>query len=97
MRITTRHSRSSYGIPVILDDRGQVMDQVPGLAAVLARLGWTRADLAARTGNSPRTVEAWFQGVAAPAGRVAPRRPVPAEALNVLRDALEARGVGTGG
>jgi hypothetical protein len=83
MRITTRHPASAHGVPVILDDRGRLVDQVPGLVAVLARLGWSRAEFAERCGLKPRTVEQWFQFVD---GK--PRRPVAAAALNVLADAL---------
>jgi len=88
VKITTRHARSSYGIPVMLDDRGRVMDQIPGLTLALERLGWTRAQFAERCNVSPRTVEAWLQGVMVPPGVVAPRRAVPAEALLVIRDAI---------
>jgi hypothetical protein len=77
MTITTEHPRSSYGIPVILDDRGRVMDYAPGLRAVMERLGWDRPTLAKRCNVSIRTVEGWFQG----------RMPETA-ALNVLADAL---------
>jgi hypothetical protein len=77
MTITTQHARSSYGIPVILDDRGRVMDYLPGLRAVVERLGWDRPTLAKRCNVSIRTVEGWFQG----------RMPDTA-ALNVLADAL---------
>lgn len=80
MKITTNHSASSYGLPVILDGEGRLMDYPAGLAATLARLGWSRRDLADRTGFKPRTVEGWFVG-----------RPIPAEALNVLSDALKNR------
>lgn len=92
MTITTKHSASRYGIPVVLDDRGRLMDQVPGLTLALERLGWSRADFADRCGVSARTVEAWFQLVPIPPDRMAPRRAVTAEALNVLRDALESAG-----
>jgi AraC-like DNA-binding protein len=93
VRITTQHARSSYGFPVILDDRGRVMDQIPGLTLALERLGWSRAALAEKCGVSPRTVEAWFQTVTVPPGREAPRRAVTAEALNVVRDALSLAGL----
>ncbi len=83
MTITTRHPKSVHGYPVILDDRGRPVDQIPGLVAVLCELGWTRVELAARCGVSIHTVQAWFQAVD---GK--PRRPVPAESLNVLADAL---------
>jgi len=94
MTITTQHAASSYGQPVILDERGRLVDQVPGLVAVLARLGWSRAELAERCGVSSRTVEAWLQEVDVPPGRKAPRRVVTAAALNVLADALAATGAG---
>jgi ribosome-binding protein aMBF1 (putative translation factor) len=78
VKITTQHSRSSYGIPVILDDRGQVIDYAPGIRLAMDTLGWSKRTLAERTGASVRTVEGWLQG----------RMPL-VSALNVLRDALE--------
>lgn len=40
MRITTDHAASSYGIPVVLDDDGNPLDQGPGVrAAVRVCLG----------------------------------------------------------
>lgn len=79
MRITCHHSASSYGIPVILDDRGALMDYVPGLTAILDKLGWSRADFAARCGyKSARSVEKFWQGVVPPAAT-----------LNLLSVALE--------
>lgn len=78
MRVTTDHSSSSYGIPVILDDRGRVMDYGPGVRAVLERLGWGKHTAAERCNVSIRTVEGWFQG----------RMPL-VSALNVFRDELE--------
>lgn len=63
MKITCHHSASSSGVPVILDDRGRLMDYPRGLTAVLDRLGWSRADFANRFGyKSPRSVEKFFQG-----------------------------------
>ena len=68
MQITCNHSASSYGIPVILDDGGDVMDYAPGLSAVLARLGWSRADFAEHCGyKSTRSVEKFWQGAIPPA------------------------------
>lgn len=84
MTITTDHPASSYGRPVVVHDDGAVLDQVPGLRAVLGRLGWTQAVLAERTGFSLRAVQGWFRLT----GRNTPFRPVPAEALNVMGDAL---------
>jgi len=78
MTITTQHSASSYGLPVILDDRGRLMDPAPGVRACLARLGWTQPVFAEKCGVKLRTVEHWLgTGL------------IPANALNVLRDALE--------
>jgi hypothetical protein len=62
MRVTTDHSSSSYGIPVILDDRGRVMDYGPGVRAVMGSLGWGKHQTAERCNVSVRTVEGWLQG-----------------------------------
>lgn len=75
--ITTQHSASSYGLPVVLDERGRLMDPSPGVRACLAALGWTQQEFAERCGVKLRTVEHWLTtGL------------VPAATLNVLRDAL---------
>jgi hypothetical protein len=67
MKITCNHSQSSYGIPVILSDGGEVMDYGPGLTAALQKLGWSRADFAVHCGYSgPRSVEKFWQGVVPP-------------------------------
>jgi predicted transcriptional regulator len=62
MRVTTNHSSSSYGVPVILDDRGAVMDYAPGIKAIRAKAGLTTQALADLCGVSRRTVEGWEQG-----------------------------------
>ena len=62
MRVTTDHSASSYGQPVILDDAGQVMDYAPGIKAIRAKRGWTTQQLADVCGVSRRTVEGWESG-----------------------------------
>ena len=68
MTITCHHPSSSHGIPVILDDSGDVIDYAPGLSAVLDRLGWRRADFAKHCGyKGPRSVEKFWQGVVPPA------------------------------
>lgn len=68
MRITCNHPQSSYGIPIILADGGEVMDYGPGLTATLQKLGWSRADFASHCGYSgPRSVEKFWQGGAPPA------------------------------
>ena len=79
MKITCKHPASSYGVPVILDEAGQVMDYAPGLNAVLSKLGWSRAEFAERCGYKVRSVEKFWQGA-----------PPSASALNVLALALEA-------
>jgi len=73
MRITTDHASSSYGLPVILDDAGAVMDYAAGVRAIRRSNDFSTADLAALCDVSPRSVEGWEQG-----------RPVPAAALNVM-------------
>jgi ribosome-binding protein aMBF1 (putative translation factor) len=77
MKITCDHSASSYGIPVILDDRGLVMDYGPGIKAARAALGLTAAQLAETCGVSERTMNGWEQG-----------RMPSAAALNVLEKLL---------
>lgn len=77
MKITWNHSSSSYGVPVILGDDGDVMDYSPGIKAVRAKLGLSTQDLAEKCNVSRRTVEGWEQG----------RRPDTA-ALNVMAQLL---------
>lgn len=62
MRVTTSHSCSSYGQPVILSDEGEVMDYAPGVKAIRAKLSMSTQDLADACGVSRRTVEGWEQG-----------------------------------
>ncbi|MDD3310974.1 helix-turn-helix transcriptional regulator [Pseudodesulfovibrio sp.] len=62
MRLTTNHSASSYGIPVFVDEDGQVLDYKDGVRRLRRERGWSTADLAERIGTSPRTVEGWEQG-----------------------------------
>lgn len=82
MRITLNHPASSYGIPVILDDTGKVMDPGPGVSAVRKTIGWSRPVFASMCNVSIRTVEAWET-----------RIPVPASALNVLKVGLKKGGL----
>ena len=49
MTITTKHSTSSHGVPVILDDDGLVMDYGPGVKAIRAMAGMTTQQLADRS------------------------------------------------
>jgi len=63
MRTTIDHPTSSYGMPVILDDAGKVMDYAPGFRAARAKLGnLTAAQLAEKLNVSERTVNGWEQG-----------------------------------
>lgn len=62
MQVTTKHSASSYGQPVILTDNGEVMDYAPGIKAIRDKLGLTTQSLADLCGVSRRTVEGWEQG-----------------------------------
>jgi ribosome-binding protein aMBF1 (putative translation factor) len=78
MKLITNHPSARPGRPVFVDARGAAVEDRAGLAAALERLGWSRADLANATGYSRRTVESWFSA-----------RGVPAEALNVLAEALK--------
>lgn len=78
MRITTRHPASCYGLPVILDETGAVMEYGPGIKAVLGVLGWTQGRFAEAAGKSLPTAKKYCQGAMVPG----------AEALNVLADAL---------
>ena len=77
MEITTAHSASSYGQPVILSDGGEVLDYADGVKAVRSKLELGTQQLADSCGVSKRTVEGWEQG----------RMPT-ASALNVMRDLL---------
>lgn len=62
MKVTTKHSASSYGQPVILTDGGEVMDYAPGIKAIRRKVGLTTQSLADLCGVSRRTVEGWEQG-----------------------------------
>ena len=61
MKITTDHPTSSYGIPVILDDAGQVMDYGQGVKAIRKKMGLNTIDFGSLIGVSGRTVEGWEQ------------------------------------
>ena len=78
MKITLYHPASSYGLPVILDDAGHVMDYPDGFRAIRARLGLSVRDVGALCDCSPRTVQGWELG-----------RAPSAAALNVLGLLLE--------
>lgn len=79
MKVTCKHSQSSYGIPVILDDRGKVMDYGDGIKAILAVIGWDEEQLAVASGyKNARSIEKFRYGA------------IPsAQLLNVLSVELE--------
>ena len=62
MTITTNHSSSSHGFPVMLDDNGSVMDYGPGVKAIRDKAGLTTQQLGDAIGVSRRTVEGWESG-----------------------------------
>ena len=63
MQVTCLHSSSKGGIPVILDNNGEVMGYPEGLTAVLNHLGATREQAARAAGyRSARSVEKFWQG-----------------------------------
>lgn len=78
IKITTNHSRSSYGIPVCLID-GELVDDSTGIKAAMKALRWKVEDAATATGKTPRTIIGYRTG----------QFPIPADVWNVLRDALE--------
>jgi ribosome-binding protein aMBF1 (putative translation factor) len=77
VKLITNHPSARPGRPVFVDDAGAVVDDRAGLHAAVARLGWSRDDLARETGFTRRTVESWFS-----------TRGVPTEALYVLMSAM---------
>lgn len=81
MKITTNHPSSSYGVPVILDDRGCPLDYADGVKAFRKLTGISAEDLAAACGVAVGNVYNWQSGV----------RPPSAAALNVMADLLRSR------
>ena len=62
MTITTIHPASSYGMPVIIDDDGSVIDYRDGIQKIRDSLGLSTTELGKLCGVSRRTVEGWEQG-----------------------------------
>jgi len=62
MIVTIDHAASSYGVPVILGDDGQVLDYAPGIRSIRDKLGLTARQLGELCGVSERTVNGWEQG-----------------------------------
>ena len=68
MQVTCLHSASKKGLPVILDDDGDVMPYAKGLTAILKYLQISRAQLAQMMGyKSARSIEKFWQGTTPPA------------------------------
>ena len=83
MEITCNHPNSSYGIPIIVEN-GEVLDYSEGLKKALEILGWSREELAKKSGYSNgRSIEKFFQGSSVPS----------AQLLNVLKEALEDKAI----
>ncbi len=80
MIVTIDHAASSYGVPVILGDDGQLLDYAPGIRSIRDKLGLTARQLGELCGVSERTVNGWEQG----------RMPETA-ALNMLGKLLRAQ------
>lgn len=62
MKVTTQHGASSYEVPVILDDDGNLVDYAPRIKAIRAKAGLSTQQLADELGVSRRTVEGWESG-----------------------------------
>jgi ABC-type Fe2+-enterobactin transport system substrate-binding protein len=79
MKITCNHPKSTKGVPVILDDDGNIMDYVQGLTDTLKALDMTREEAAQAAGyKSKRSIDKFWQAHT-PSARL----------LNVLGMALE--------
>jgi hypothetical protein len=62
MKITLDHPASSYGIPVILNAKGEVMDYAEGIRTIRRNLALSTKALGAMCNVSHRTVESWEYG-----------------------------------
>ncbi len=79
MKITTKHKASKFGVPVILNDAGDVMPTHEGYIMVKEKLKLTYHVIAFYCGVSARTAEGWASS----------SRTIPAAALVVLAELLE--------
>lgn len=68
IRVTTEHSASNYGIPVILDD-DELLDYREGVRRLRKQMKMNTAEFGRAIGVSPRTVECWEQGVFSPSAK----------------------------
>lgn len=78
MKITNNHIASKNGVPVCIDNSGEIIPPRHMVKAIRTRLGLSVLDLALLIDRSPRTVQGWEQG-----------RSVPPEILNRLGELLE--------
>ncbi len=62
MQVTTKHSASRYGVPVILNGDGDVMDYATGIKAIRKYLGLSAKELASLCNVSTSTVYGWQYG-----------------------------------
>jgi len=62
MRVTTDHPASIYGVPVIIDRAGNVMDYAPGIKAIREYLSLSVEELAQKCGVSKSTAYNWQSG-----------------------------------
>jgi DNA-binding transcriptional regulator YiaG len=78
MKITTTHPASSYGVPVFLDDAGEVIASEKGIKLFRKTTGISVETLAKICGVAIGSVYNWQSG----------QLSVPVAALNVMRDVL---------
>lgn len=79
MQITINHPASSFGVPVILDDAGLLLEYADGFRRCRYRLNMSTVEIGKHLGVSGRTVEGYEQG-----------RTIPVAALNVLGQLMAA-------
>ncbi len=79
MKITTNHEYSLHGVPVMLDDEGNVLSQVDGLNLFLDKTKLKKNQLASLCGVATATCYGWGQE----------GKTIPASALNVMQGILE--------
>lgn len=77
MRITIYHTSCTNGVPVILDDNGDVLPTAMGIKKLRQKLGLTAGEFGSICGYSEKTVNGWEQG----------KKPVVA-ALNMMQKIL---------
>ncbi len=81
MKVTLNHPQAKDGFPVILNGKGEVMREDEGIKAILARLGITHSEFAARCGILPTTLHRYGRGAR-----------TPGNVLNLLGELLKTKG-----